>query len=199
MGDLRVIAGVWRGRRLKAGRQAGAALLRPTADRVRTSLFDRLAPLLPGARVLDLFAGTGALGIEALSRGAVRVTFVEQAAGALRLLEANLAALGVEDARVLREEAFRALGRLVRAGEKFDLILADPPYGSGLAAKLVSCLDQAPLLPAGGVLVVEHDRREDLPPAGGWLVLVDRKRYGDTILTHFRGREDAQGTVSGDI
>jgi 16S rRNA (guanine(966)-N(2))-methyltransferase RsmD len=199
VGELRVIAGVWRGRRLKAGRLTAALPLRPTADRVRTSLFDRLAPTLVGARVLDLFAGTGALGIEALSRGAAGATFIEQAAGALRLIEVNLEALGAGNARVFREEALRGLERLVRAGEEFDLILADPPYGSGLASRVVTLVDQEPLLPVGGLLVVEHNRREDLPAPGGRLEFVDRKRYGDTALTFFRGREDAHGTVSGDV
>lgn len=198
MGTLRVISGEWRGRRLKAG--SGATALRPTADRVRTALFDRLMPLLPGARVLDLFAGTGALGIEALSRGAAHVTFVEQSAPALRLIAENLAALGAgAGADVRRDEATRSIGAMTRAGERFDLILADPPYGQGMAAEVVRRIDRSDLLAAGGRLVVEHDRREELPAGEKNVRHEDDRRFGDTILTYYRGRADDDGTLSRDL
>ena len=187
MGELRVISGVWRGRWIKSGREKPNGALRPTSDRVRTSLFDRLTPDLPGSRVLDLFAGTGALGIEALSRGAAQATFVEQSPGIVRLLEKNLAGLEAAGALVRCDEALHALRSFARTGTSFDLILADPPYASGLASRVILALDQERLLGAGGLLVVEHDRREELPAPREALVLQDERRYGDTVLTFFRG------------
>lgn len=188
MGEIRIIAGLWRGRFLRVrtgGRGEGP---RPTTDRVRTSLFDRLNPILPGARVLDLFAGSGALGVEALSRGAARATFVEKSAATVRLLEANLQALGADGVDIRFEDAFRAIGHLERAEARFDLILADPPYASGEAPRIVTRLDDSPLLTTGGLLVIEHDRRELLPPAGGRLEPADERRYGDTLLSFYHGR-----------
>lgn len=198
MGSLRVISGQWRGRRLNAGRDSRA--LRPTADRVRTALFDRLMPTLPGGRVLDLFAGTGALGIEALSRGAAHVTFVEHSLPALRLIAENLAAVGAgSGAAVRREEVGRMIGVMGRLRERFDLVLADPPYGKGLAADAVRWIDQAGVVTAGGVLVVEHDRREELPPGGATIAHEDDRRFGDTMLSFYRGLTDADRSLSGDL
>lgn len=198
MGSLRVISGQWRGRRLNAGRDSTA--LRPTADRVRTALFDRLMPLIPGGRVLDLFAGTGALGIEALSRGAAHVTFVERSAPSLRLIAENLASVGAGSvADVRREEVGRMIGVMGRLGDRFDLVLADPPYGQGLAAETVRWIDQAGVVAAGGVLVVEHDRREEMPSVGATIAHDDDRRFGDTILTFYRGLTDEDRALSRDI
>lgn len=201
MGLLRVVAGRWRGRRIQAGPDADSKTLRPTADRVRTSLFDRLAPRLPGARVLDLCAGTGALGIEALSRGAAHVTFVDASGRAQELLKTNLAALAVADAEftLRRDDALRSLEALDRLGERFDLILADPPYDSRLAGRLVESLGGTTLLEPGGWIVVEHDRREEPPATTGRLVRFDQKSYGDTRLTFYRETDDADGPLSGNV
>jgi 16S rRNA (guanine966-N2)-methyltransferase len=187
MGELRVISGIWRGRWIKSGKDRPGGSLRPTSDRVRTSLFDRLTPDLPGARVLDLFAGTGALGIEALSRGAAHATFVEQSPGVVRLLEKNLAELDARNAAVRNDEALHAIRTFRRTGVRFDLIVVDPPYASGLASRVTVELDLEPLLDPGGLLVVEHDRREELPPVRQALALDDERRYGDTVLTFYRG------------
>jgi len=209
MGMLRVVAGRWRGRQLNAGsRNAGAGSsrsnigLRPTSDRVRTSLFDRLMPILPGAHVLDLCAGTGALGIEALSRGAAHVTFVERSPVAIRLIESNLALLGLlrtEEVSVRREEVRHAIASLGRAREVFHLLLVDPPYDGGLAAEIVSALDDSLILARGALVVVEHDRRKKLPVVSGRLQHLEERIYGDTCLTFYRERRDEDGPVSGDI
>lgn len=188
MGEIRIIAGLWRGRFIRVrtvGRGEGP---RPTSDRVRTSLFDRLNPRLVGARVLDLFGGSGALGLEALSRGAARVTIVENNPATIRILEANLRALQAESAEIRAEDAFRALDSLQRMGAVFDLILVDPPYRSADAGRVVTRLDDSPLLVSGGLLVIEHDRRESLPVVGGRLELAEERRYGDTTLSFFNGR-----------
>jgi 16S rRNA (guanine966-N2)-methyltransferase len=188
MGELRVISGIWRGRWIKVGHDRAGGNIRPTSDRVRTSLFDKLSPELPGSKVLDLCSGTGALGIEALSRGAVHATFVEQSPGIARTLQRNLSELKVENALVRVDEALHAVRTFRRTGDRFDLILADPPYASALASRITAELDQDTLLNPGGLLVVEHDRRETLPEVRERLELEDERRYGDTVLTFFRGK-----------
>jgi len=169
---VRIIAGEWGGRRIEApqGRDT-----RPTTDRTREAWMSSVAPRIPGARVLDLFAGSGALGLEALSRGAEHVTLVENAPSALRALQANLTALGAgERATVVRTDALRYVGGL-EAGA-FDLAFADPPYGKGLASALVESFLAVPF---ARLLCVEHRRTDPLPAVpGAW-----ERRYGDTLLT----------------
>jgi len=174
---MRVIAGRFGGRRLAAPAGEGT---RPTADRVRESLFSILGPL-DGARVLDLFAGTGALGIEALSRGAAHATFVERDRRALEALRRNLEPLGLEaDAvRVVAGDARRHLRDAAARGEAYDLVLLDPPYGD--AGRLGPALSGGlpSLLTGGARIVSESDRRHPLPLD---LPLTDERRYGDTII-----------------
>ena len=172
---MRVIAGRWGGRRLQA--PPGDAV-RPTSDRVREALFSVLASRVPGARVLDLFAGSGALGIEALSRGAASATFVDSAAPALKALNANLGTLGAE-AEVRRQDALRFLGGASADGREYDLVFLDPPYR--LAGRLggeLSAILPAVLAP-GGLAIAESDRREPLDLG---LPLLDERRYGDTLI-----------------
>jgi 16S rRNA (guanine966-N2)-methyltransferase len=178
---MRVIAGSLGGRRLKA---PAGRLTRPTSDRVREALFAMLGEVA-GARVLDLFAGSGALGIEALSRGAERAVFVERDQAAVRVLRENLHALGLSEpvAHVRRAEALRALRSAREAQETYDLIFIDPPYsqahewGPQLSAALPA------LLAPGARMVVESDRRAPLRLQGA---LEREKRYGDTSITIHR-------------
>lgn len=172
---MRVIAGRWGGRRLQA--PPGAAT-RPTSDRVREALFSVLGERVAGARVLDLFAGSGALGLEALSRGAARATFVDSAPAALKAVRANLAALGAE-AEVRRSDARRFLVGASAARSEYDLIFLDPPYR--LAARLGRELSEAlpAVLAPGAVVVAESDRRNVLQIE---LPLHDERRYGDTLI-----------------
>lgn len=172
---MRVIAGEWGGRRLQA--PPGDAT-RPTSDRVREALFSVLGERVTGARVLDLFAGSGALGIEALSRGAAAVTFVDSAPAALKALRANLDALGAE-AEVRRQDAGRFLAGASREEREYDLAFLDPPYR--LAGRLggeLSAILPAVLAPEG-LVIAESDRREPLDLE---LPLLDERRYGDTLI-----------------
>ncbi|MGH2970368.1 MAG: 16S rRNA (guanine(966)-N(2))-methyltransferase RsmD [Solirubrobacteraceae bacterium] len=172
---MRVIAGRYKGRRL----QAPSGLdTRPTSDRVREALFSILGPRVQDARVLDLFAGSGALGIEALSRGAREATFVDSAAPAIRTIAANLDALGA-DANVVRAEARRFLGSASRSARQYDLVFLDPPYR--LAASLGRDLSAAlaAVLAPGAAVVAESDRRAPLEVD---LPLEDERRYGDTLI-----------------
>jgi 16S rRNA (guanine966-N2)-methyltransferase len=169
---VRIIAGSWRGRRLKA--PPGRAT-RPTTDRTREAWMSIVAAEIPGARVLDLFAGSGALGLEALSRGAEHALFVEQAPAALASLKANIAALGAaERAEVVRADALRYAADLEPGA--FDLAFADPPYGKGLAEELARLFAQRAF---AGLLCIEHGTGDEMPELPG----ARTRRYGDTLLT----------------
>ena len=172
---LRVIAGRYGGRRLQA--PPGAAT-RPTADRVREALFSILGDRVDGARVLDLFAGSGALGLEALSRGAAASTFVDSSAAAQKAIRANLAALGAE-AETVRADAVRWLGAASGRARQYDLVFLDPPYRR--AGALAGALSEAlpPVLAPGSVVVAESDRRA---PLALTLPTIDERRYGDTLI-----------------
>ena len=172
---MRVIAGQYRGRRLAAPRGAET---RPTQDRVREALFSILGHVA-GLRVLDLYAGSGALGIEALSRGASEATFVDSDPAALKALRTNLESIGADEARVFRAEARSFLRGAARHGDKWDLVLLDPPYR--LAPRLGSALGTllVPVLGTGARIVCEssakHPLQLDLP-------LLTERRYGDTVI-----------------
>jgi 16S rRNA (guanine966-N2)-methyltransferase len=156
--------------------------VRPTTDRVREATFARLGAL-DAMRVLDLYAGTGALGIEAISRGAESVVFVEHARASLEALQRNLEALALtERVRVLRREAVAAIGELGRRGAYFDLVLLDPPYDQGEEERSLRALVSSGVLAPDALVVVERSRRHDLPPIEG-LVLQDERRYGDTLVS----------------
>jgi 16S rRNA (guanine966-N2)-methyltransferase len=166
---MRIVGGQFGGRRLVLPRDAR---VRPTADRVREAWMSILGDALPDARVLDLFAGSGALGLEALSRGARSVTFVELNAASLAALKQNIATLQVEDfTTVYRGDAMRYAERLPERA--FELVLADPPYTMDYASRLVALFRRHPF---GRILSVEHPA--DLELAGG-----DTRRYGDSAIT----------------
>jgi 16S rRNA (guanine966-N2)-methyltransferase len=170
--SVRIVAGDWRGRRIKA--PAGDRV-RPTADRIREAWMSIVQPRLPGAAVLDLFAGSGALGLEALSRGAASAVFVEIAPASLRALGDNIETLGAEKvATVRRADALRFAASL--PPHAFDVAFADPPYGRGDAARLAT-LWQA--VPFARLIGIEHRSGEPMPPGG------DSRRYGDTVLTFY--------------
>lgn len=181
---MRVIAGVLGGRKLVAPRGLDT---RPTADRVKEALFMALEPLA-GLRVVDLFAGSGALGIEALSRGAEHVDFVESDPRALGALRANLETLGLGDGRtrVWRLVLPRGLGRMEAPLGAADLVLLDPPYGGGRAVQVLEALGEAVLLRAGARVVAEHGLRDDLPERAGRLARERERRYGQTRVTTYR-------------
>ena len=170
--SLRIVAGRWGGRRLVAppGRET-----RPTSDRVREALFSILGPI-DGERVLDLFAGSGALGLEALSRGAASATLVERAPGALRALRANVEALGAP-ADVVAADARSFLRSAREQGAEYDLVFLDPPYRA--ASALGRDLELEPVLAAAARVVAESDRRSPLDLS---LPVTDERRYGDTLI-----------------
>lgn len=180
---MRIIAGRWRGRTLAAiGKGDAGARLRPTADRVRESLFSmltggRFGDPVSDARVLDLFAGTGALGLEALSRGAEHASFVDDGRMAQKLILENLAICGAQgEATLIRRNATR-LG--VNADAPFTLVFCDPPYGKGLGERALAAAFEGGWL-APGALVVWEESAAAVPPPP--LALLDERRYGDTVI-----------------
>jgi len=178
---MRIVAGAWKGRTLKSPTWEG---LRPTSDRLRETLFNILAPRIAGARVLDGYAGSGAMGIEALSRGAAHVTFVERDPRAVALIEANLAPLDparANDRVIIRAEFAQAAARLV--GEPFDLIIVDPPYAHDSAARALAAA--RPLAGPSTRVIVEHARRDAAPAEVDGLRLLRAVKAGDSVLSFY--------------
>jgi 16S rRNA (guanine966-N2)-methyltransferase len=177
-GRLRIVGGVWRGRSIEAPTDE---MIRPTSERARESLFNRLmhgaagsGVALAGAKIADVFAGTGAMGLEALSRGAAQVTFIERDFAALALIRRNIAALGAED----RANAMSAdAGNLPRAATAHDIAFLDPPYGQNLAAPAMLSLARQGWLKPGALVCVETDAGEAVPEAEGF-ALLDRRATG---------------------
>jgi 16S rRNA (guanine(966)-N(2))-methyltransferase RsmD len=181
---VRIISGSARGKQLSPLRGAD---IRPTPDRVREAVFSmlvsRLGPLA-GLRVLDLFAGSGALALEALSRGAASAVLVDRGAQAAQVIPANIRACAMlERATFIRSDVLKALPRL--EGTLFDLILLDPPYGQGLVPPVLTAVAELGLLAPGGLLCAETDRQEELSAAIGSLVRIDRRHYGSTAVHLF--------------
>jgi 16S rRNA (guanine(966)-N(2))-methyltransferase RsmD len=188
--SLRIISGKFRGRRLKSPPSLGT---RPTSDRLRETLFNILAPRISGARFLDLCAGSGAVGIEALSRGAAHATFVDKSRKMYALIEDNLQALKIDDREfeVISSEAARFLGRFEEKGSQpFDIVFFDPPYAADYETVLNYVGENAAtLLGEDGVMVVEHEKRRDLASV---FVALERYRLlkqGDSRLSFYRRSE----------
>ena len=175
---MRIIAGRWKGHRLKSVKGRG---VRPTTDRVREAWLGAIGGGVEGARVLDLFAGSGALGLEALSRGAQEVVFIERTRNALITLRGNIDLLGAGgECRVVAGDAMAFVRNLPE--EAFDLVLADPPYDLGLAGKLLQVFSEKGF---ARELWVEHRSAEAMPPFSG----LRQRRYGDTTLTTLKRDE----------
>lgn len=192
---MRVVGGEFRGRPL-ASPKAGSNAIRPTTDRTRESLFNILAHGWPGkldgTRMLDLFAGTGAVGIEALSRGASMVLFVEQSAGGRGLVRANIEAFGLEGrTKLFRRDATR-LGDIGQM-EPFDFVFADPPYGEGLAERALVSLRDGGWLKPGALVVVEETAAADFEPPEGF-TLAERRDFGDTRMYFMTARTDDEAS-----
>jgi len=181
---MRVIAGSAKGRRLATLRTLA---LRPTPDRVREALFDILGDRIAGARVLDLFAGSGAVGLEALSRGARAIVFVEGHQPACRLIDKNLLACGLQDrARVWRADVLKALPLLKAEQQRFELIFLDPPYQSSLVEDTLKELGDGRLLAPDGQVVAEHFFKRILLSQYGVLSRIRQARFGDVALDFYQ-------------
>jgi len=199
---MRVVGGIYRGRRMA---EFNGRSIRPTSDRVREAIFNilssRLGAGLPSKktrsgffaslRTLDLFAGTGAMGIEALSRGAQEIVFVESDPASVEVIEKNLSGLGIKSATILKKNVFDAIKTLSLKHCAFDLVFIDPPYEAGLAEKTLAELDGSGIVADDGVVVVEASIKA--PLKGGVaalknLELADERRYGGTLVYFFARR-----------
>jgi 16S rRNA (guanine966-N2)-methyltransferase len=178
---MRIISGTSKGRRLAT--PPGRAI-RPTADRVKGSIFNSLGNDVAGMVVLDLFGGTGNLGCEALSRGAKRVVFVEKGKDALGIINKNLLLCGMHSsAEVLNSDVNRALRILHEQGVMFDLLLMDPPYRKGFLQSTLEELETRRIYHQESILVIQHDRREPLPDISKSWTLLRQRRMGDTLIS----------------
>lgn len=188
---MRIVGGRFRGRVLATPRSEG---IRPTTDRTRESLFNILShgyeAAVEGRRMLDLFAGTGAVGFEALSRGAAYVHFVEQSAEGSRLVRANMETLNVREQTGLSRRDATNLGK---AGEKqpYDLVFADPPYGKGLGERALAQLAMGGWI-AENALVILEDNKQMTPDPGGVFHLIEKRIFGDSAMHFYRYHPDAQ-------
>jgi 16S rRNA (guanine(966)-N(2))-methyltransferase RsmD len=183
---MRVIAGRYKGRRLKAPAWEG---LRPTSDRLKETLFNVLGEAAEGARVLDGFAGSGALGIEALSRGASHVTFVDDDRRAAALIEENLRHCGISGGYVIIRGSFAGAVRRVPADQAFDLVVLDPPYEYANLSEAFAAAEGC--LSPDGLLVLEHARRRDVPEQGASFRRIRVVTAGDSALSFYRTAGDA--------
>lgn len=182
---MRVITGKYKGRRLftPVGEE-----VRPTSDKVKEAIFNILMTVTEGAVCLDLFAGTGNIGIEALSRGAKRCYFCDNSRDSVALIKKNLEHVGAkEDARVIAGDYNKAL-RTVR--EKVDIFFIDPPYDAGLYEKVLKAIDSLDLSASEGIIIAEHDKYADIPERVGSFVFAARHRYGKTYVSVFEKREE---------
>lgn len=181
---MRITGGELGGRRLSA---PDSADIRPMRDQVRAALFNILMDVVADSVFLDLFAGTGSVGLEALSRGARRAVFVDQGREALQLLRQNVDDLGVSDqAEVVAGDAFAALGELEQANERFDLAFVGPPYGADLAHQTLTHLAASDVLNPDAIVVTEVFKKESVENAYGQLAEIDERLYGDNRLVFYR-------------
>lgn len=181
---MRVIAGIAKKRRLKS---PGKLPVRPTADRVKEALFSILGSRLTAGSFADLYAGTGGVGIEALSRGAARVLFVEKDPRVLRILKDNLAITGLGgSAEVVPGDVDAALATAMCKQDTFDIVFADPPYRQGMAAGVLNTLNKFPVLRLNGLIIIEIRADEEMPYQAGLYQLQRRLKYGDTALVFYK-------------
>jgi 16S rRNA (guanine966-N2)-methyltransferase len=180
---LRVISGDRKGQKLISLKRRK---IRPTSDKVKGAIFNILKSV-EGYKVLDLFAGSGALGIEALSRGAEEVVFVDDSFSSATLIRKNLGKLGFKDkAKVIKKDVLRFLrGKNESASDGFNLILADPPYGKGICQIILYMLSEKNFLDPEGIVVIEHHKKEKIEEKKSF-ILLKQKKYGDTLVSFFK-------------
>ena len=180
---MRVIGGTHRGRTL---RSVGGLAVRPTSDRLRETLFNILAPTIQGSVFLDICAGSGAVGIEALSRGASEVTFIERARHACEIIESNLTTLGItSEVTTINRDAAVALKRLEQEARRFDVVFFDPPYESGIYDQVMEQLGSGHLLSAAALVVVEHRTKNPPDPEYGRLRICREVKQGESALAFY--------------
>ena len=184
---MRVISGKSRGLKLNAPKNND---VRPTTDRVKESLFNMINPYIIDSNILDLFAGTGSLGIESLSRGANKCIFVDNSKESINIVKSNIKKARVEDESIVLNLDFKsAINSLCLKKEKFDVIFMDPPYYKNMFMDALCSIDNNKLLKEDGIIVVEHDTKDKFPDNIGRLYKNRDKKYGNTTLTFYKLEE----------
>jgi len=192
---VRIIGGTLKSRRIAFPK---SRLTRPMTDRTKETLFNILGGLVDGKRVLDLYSGSGSLGLEALSRGAMEAVFVDRADWSVKVISKNLKDLKLEeDAQVMQGDVFRAISRLEKKGRKFSLVFVDPPFQKGLVKKTLLRLEQSDILTPFAQIVVGHTRLEPLPKELPSLTLTRTKRIGQACLSFLFRVESKRGETKG--
>jgi 16S rRNA (guanine966-N2)-methyltransferase len=180
---VRIIGGTYRGRKLRTVEGLG---VRPTSDRLRETLFNILAPRIRDSRFLDICAGSGAVAMEAISRGAQQVAMIDNSRRACSIIEANLRALGIEnEAAIINREATAALKQLAKESKEFDIVFFDPPYASDIYDRVMRLLDEQPLLSADAIIVVEHRVKSPPEDQYGKLRLYREVKQGESALAFY--------------
>lgn len=181
--SLRVIAGEYKGRRLDS---IEGTDIRPTSDKVKESLFNILGDAVIDSVFLDLFGGTGGVGIEALSRGAKHVVFIDVNSKSIKVLKGNLNHLNIKDnVEIFNTDYKTAICKLNKYNKQFDIIFIDPPYGIGMAESALEEIDNQNILSKSGLIIVEHDSKDEMPERVGKLCLYRIKQYGNTFLSFY--------------
>lgn len=181
---LRIIGGEFRGRKIN---QPEFDTVRPTKDRIRESVFNVIAASIPGTSVLDAFAGSGAYGLEALSRGAVKAAFLEKDPRCCKVIRENIGSLGIaEKAQIVTADAFEWIELSPKGQNRFDIAFADPPYAKGMAKKFLIKINHYDILNHFGLLIIEHNCEESLPDAEGAFILLKRKTYADVSVSFYQ-------------
>ncbi|NLO83457.1 MAG: 16S rRNA (guanine(966)-N(2))-methyltransferase RsmD [Clostridiales bacterium] len=180
---MRIIAGRWKGRKLLSLKGTST---RPTYDRVKEAMFNILQAYIPDSLVLDLFAGTGNLGLEALSRGCKKVVFVEKNPRAVEILNQNRRNLGCFDqSHVVCDDVFHAI-RYLSGKERFDVVFADPPYNEGMDARLIYAIAESDVMQPDGIIMLEHSSRSNQPDEAGDIKRIQTRKYGNTSISIYR-------------
>lgn len=181
---MRIITGKARGLKLITPKNMD---VRPTSDRVKESFFNIIGTKIVGTHVLDLFAGTGNLGLEAWSRGAEKIVFIDESQTSLQLVRSNIAKAKAEkDTKVIKGNAVKIIADLAANGEKFDFIFCDPPYNKGLPAKIIEQAAKHDIVSLGGYLIIEHSQHESLPELPVKFEIIRCEKYGETLISFLR-------------
>lgn len=183
---MRIISGKARGTRLQS---VAGTLTRPTADRVKESLFNILGPSVNGSSFLDLFAGNGGIGLEALSRGAQEVVWVDSNPACAAMIRSNLLRTHLTGGEIYTNDVERAIIQLQKRERSFDFIFLDPPYNKGYLGKVLVQLDKAKILKSGGLIIAEAGKKEEAPLSMSNLSITRTQQYGDTILYFYQRLE----------
>ncbi len=178
---MRIIAGQAKGRKLIT---PNGDDVRPTTDRVKEAVFSMIAPYIHGSLVLDLFSGTGNLGLEAISRGAEKAFFVDKSRDSIKIISRNILKLDMKSkSEIKNTDALKAIDDFRSSNIKFDIIFMDPPYGKGIIKSCIEEIDRSGLLNKDGIIVIEHNELEKIDANIGNLNILKDKKYGNTIIT----------------